>query len=194
MRVLRALHAMPEGVPASAREVGRRAGVSHPTASNVLSSLVQQGVVSARRSPRADAYVLNDAHVLTSHLRLLFGWEDDLIRDLVGFLRQRIGEASPAVARVFLFGSAVKGTMTESSDIDVAVLCPEEKEEEVEDAMRDVADAVRLRYGNDVRVIVGSEGDVRSRQPGRRRLWERIVRDGLVVLPQGREGSRAQTR
>jgi len=40
VRVLRALHELPDGFRTSARELARRASVSHPTASRVLAALL----------------------------------------------------------------------------------------------------------------------------------------------------------
>jgi DNA-binding transcriptional ArsR family regulator len=59
VRILRALHHLPEGLPASGREIARRAGVTHPTALRTLAVLVNVGLVTAARSSAGDAYELN---------------------------------------------------------------------------------------------------------------------------------------
>ena len=64
IRILRALDAIPEGLGMSVRDLARRAGVTHPRASEVLSSLAQLGVTSRQRAGRADLYQLNRAHLL----------------------------------------------------------------------------------------------------------------------------------
>ena len=72
VRVLRALDEMPTGLPASTREIARRAGVSHPTAAAVLSSLAEQGIVTLQRLARADLFELNQSHVLVEQLHALY--------------------------------------------------------------------------------------------------------------------------
>ena len=54
VRVLRALVALPPGLAASARDIARRAGVAHTTASRALQSLAAQGIVHVQHVARAD--------------------------------------------------------------------------------------------------------------------------------------------
>src|SRR5712691_9343580 len=90
VRVLRALVALPEGIDASTREIARRAGVSHPTASTVLENLGRQGLVNVRRRVWADEYELNHEHEVVRRLESLFGWERRLLDALVRFLAREI--------------------------------------------------------------------------------------------------------
>ena len=85
LRVLRALDALPVGVPASGRQLARRAGISHTAASRALSGLADEGVVLARPYGRADYYELNREHVLYEGLRALFKRETGLKNDLIEF-------------------------------------------------------------------------------------------------------------
>ena len=112
VRVLRALEELPEGLAVSARELARRSGLSHPTVSNVLAGLTDQGVVQARRAPRGDAFELNRRHALSERLRSLFDWERQLLREFVIFVAGQIRRRAPRVSAAYLFGSAVRGEMT----------------------------------------------------------------------------------
>lgn len=184
VRVLRALDQLPLGFPVSAREVARRAGVSHPTSSTVLASLRDQGVVEVRRAPRADAFELNRDHTAFEKLRALFEWERGIRDELVSFLRDKILRIPDSVSAAILFGSAIRAEMTPNSDIDIAVFCDSEKVESVTTAMSEVGEAVRERFGNRLSVVVAPAPLDELLRSGRKgfRLWRRIAREGVPVI------------
>jgi predicted nucleotidyltransferase len=185
VRVLRALHELPDGFRASAREVARRAGLSHPTASRVLAALLDQGLVSVTRTPRADAFALNPDHVAIPQLKNLFAWEHGLRDELLSFLRREILARADVVLAAFLFGSVVREEMSASSDIDIAVLCPPDRVDQVSAAMEEVGEAVRARFGNRVSFVVGADSLENLNQPRRtdHRLWQEIAREGIPIIP-----------
>jgi predicted nucleotidyltransferase len=170
VRVLRALHELPAA--ASGREIARRASVSHPTALQVLDSLVDQGLLVLRRSLSANSYTFNDEHILVSAIRELFEREcqipDQLEAELVDGLR-RIGDVKTA----YLFGSAARGDMRPNSDIDVAVspLEPPDDSDELE--------ALYRRFGNRVNLI-------RLRRRNGRGLRQNILKEGKLIILDGR--------
>jgi predicted nucleotidyltransferase len=184
VRVLRALVELPVGFSTSARDVARRAGLSHPTASKVLASLVDQGVVEVKRAPRADAFELNRDHVAAERLRPLFEWERKLDEELVNFLRDEINRIRDPVSAAVLFGSAVRGEITPSSDIDIAVFCEPETVEPVTAAMEEVGEAVRRRFGNRLSTVVAPAPLDELLKSGRKgfRLWRQIAREGVPVI------------
>jgi len=191
VRILRSLDELPDGFPVSAREIARRAGLSHPTASNVLASLTAQGLVLARRAPRADAFELNREHILAERIAELFRLERRLGDELVSFLRSQIGQQAVPASEAFLFGSVARTETAPTSDIDVAVLCSADATDAVTDAMDRVAEAVRRRFGNPLSVIMATESldELQDhRRPGHR-LWRRILREGIRLLPFREEGS-----
>jgi predicted nucleotidyltransferase len=186
IRVLRALDELPPDLAVSARDVGRRAGVSHPTASAILASLAQQGVVRVRRTPNADFFELNRDHVLVESIGPLLDREHRLRDELVEFLRQQIQRHVASVRAAFLFGSAARGEMTPVSDIDVAIVVPAMIEaQSVEAGMEQVAEAVRARFGNRLNYVVGKAPVDRLRRSGRpgHRLWAQIAADGVPIVP-----------
>jgi predicted nucleotidyltransferase len=184
VRVLRALDELPVGFPASARDIARRAGLSHPTASKVLASLVDQGVVEVRRAPRADAFERNREHVAAERLKALFEWEREIRNELVSFLRDEIMRIRDSVGAAILFGSAVRGEMTPTSDIDIAVFCEPETVEPVTAAMQEVGEAVRRRFGNRLSAVVAHAPLDQLLRSGRKgfRLWRQIAREGVPVF------------
>jgi predicted nucleotidyltransferase/predicted transcriptional regulator len=188
VRVLRALHHLPVGLPASAREIARRAGVSHPTASKALASLTEQGLVTRTRAPRAHAFELRRTHTATQQLVTLFEWEGQLRQELISFLRTQIQQHAPgSVTAAFLFGSAAEGDMTSSSDIDVAILVAAGEAHRVTTAMERIAEDVRERFGNHLSVLLEDAPVEKLQKSGRKRhrLWRRILREGMPILDPG---------
>lgn len=184
VRVIRALIDLPSGVPGSVREIARRAAVSHPAASRALSTLALLGVATLRRYGRADMYEINSAHRLYDPIRSLLRAETASKDDLVAFLRREIRRRLPQVRVAFLFGSAARGDLTPTSDIDVAMTAPGLSLSEVEGEVASLEQAVRRRFGRRLSVVVSPVGLPEARKPRRpgRELWDRIAREGIPIL------------
>jgi len=178
VRVLRALAALPAGFPASGREIARRAGTSHTTASRILRGLEDLRVVQLQHAGRADLYLLNEVHILVPKIRALFEQESGIRSQLIAYLREelptRIGRAEGA----YLFGSAGRGETHPDSDIDVGVVAPVRPTAEIEPALAALSAAVRDRFGSELNVLVTPSRE-RKRRP---KLWERIEADGVQLL------------
>ena len=186
VRVLRALVALPPGLAASARDIARRAGVAHTTASRALQSLAAQGIVHVQHVARADLYQINDEHVLALRVRELFASEATLRNQLIAYLRGELPRRVGAAKGAFLFGSASRGTTRSSSDIDVAIVGPQRSKAELEPELSALSDIVRERFGSALNVIV-DEGKRSHRN--RPRLWRRIEDEGIRLLsPSARRG------
>lgn len=181
-RILRTLFALPDGFAVSAREAARRAGISHPRASVTLQALADQGLLRTQRVPRADLFSLNPHHLLTARLKAVFVWERRVPEELVSFLRQRIRRTVPYASAAFLFGSAARQTMTPTSDIDLAIICPANKVYIAAEALQRVADDVRDRFGNRLSIIVRAPGSGRKRAATGHRLWRQVAREGIPLL------------
>jgi len=185
VRVLRALDELPDGLAVSGRELARRSGLSHPTVSSVLAGLTEQGVVHARRALRGDAFELNRRHAVSERMRTLFDWERHLLREFVTFLEKQIRKKAPGISAAYLFGSAVRGEMTSASDVDLAVIVSNPADASgTSAALVEIAEAVRLRFGNrlDVSIGLSSIDELqRPRRPGHR-LWATVAREGIPVV------------
>ena len=192
VRVLRALHRLPAGLPASAREVARRAGVSHPTASKALASLAEHGMVARTRALRSSAFQLRREHTVVEKLASLFEWEEGLQGELVALLRTEIERrAGRTVRAAYLFGSAVEGGMAPESDIDVAVVHRAGAGASVTAALEEVGERVQERFGNRVSFLLADaplDTLPSSRHRGAR-LWRQILRDGVPILEPKRRSS-----
>jgi predicted nucleotidyltransferase len=182
IRVWRALVHLPEGFEASAREIARRAGISHPTSARVLSSLVLSGAVTLRRRGNADSYRLNGEWVFVQQLRALFDAESQLRETLFAELGFEIKRSAPHVRAAYVFGSAARRDSVPESDLDLAVLCSAKDEDVVWDEIAQVSAAVRRRFGCDVDVVVGSGSLESLRRSSARRLWEMVATEGVRVF------------
>jgi predicted nucleotidyltransferase len=169
VRVLRALVELPDGLTVSGRDIARRAGVSQPTAAEVLRGLEDQGLLMVGRRPRAAYYRLNPEHVFVPILSEIFARERQTRADL----EQRIADGLAGLRDVeaaYLFGSAARGDMRPNSDIDVAIKSRHEVPEEIPDL-----DALYRRFGNRVNLI-------RLRERGAAGLRATIAREGKKLL------------
>lgn len=168
VRVLRALLELPDGLTVSGRDIARRAGVSQPTAAEVLRALEDQGLLIVGRRPRAAYYRLNPDHVLAPMLAEIFVRESEVRADL----ERRVASAIaglPDVEAAYLFGSAARGDMRPSSDIDVAV----KSRHEIPDTIP-ALDGLYRRYGNRVNVV-------RLRERGAAGLRAVVAREGKAL-------------
>jgi predicted nucleotidyltransferase len=178
---LRALYRLPEGLPASGREIARRAGITHPTALKALNLLADAGLVDVTRAPVGDAYVLNRDHVLAEPVLDLLEAEASSAREIATYVRDRMLALTDKVRSATLFGSVVWGGSSTTSDLDLAVSCAATDIDEVEKAMNDLSEEVRRRFGNHLSPIV----DVRRKQ-AHIGIWRRIEEEGVPLIRSGR--------
>ncbi|MGH3658473.1 MAG: nucleotidyltransferase domain-containing protein [Micromonosporaceae bacterium] len=158
------------------REVHRLVGrYSEAGVRNVLGRLVEQGVVVVERVGPSYSYRLNRDHLAAPHIIALAR----LRAELLGRLRARLAAWDPPPVFAALFGSAARGDMVASSDIDVLIVRPDgiDPDDGRWAAQRDalVADVTRWT-GNDTRSLEYGDGEAR-----------RALRRGEPVLRAVRE-------
>lgn len=184
VRILRALFGLPPGMGRSGRDLARRAAISHPRASQVLSDLAEQGLVRVERLPRADLYRLNRGHVLATPLDDLFRRESKVRSEFLALVANELKSRRLPLKEARFFGSVARGDMTARSDADLALITSGDKVDVVRAAGEEIADTVRDRFGVRVNVLVGSPSLERltgSRQ-ARSAVWQAIEREGIDVL------------
>lgn len=147
----------------------------------VLARLVSQGVVLSERIGNAFAYRLNAAHLAAKPIVELAQLFDTFLKRLEDELS--VWQYPPVYAAVF--GSAVRGTMTWESDIDLFVVSATGTPDAVwARQVNQIASAVTAWTGNDARVVEYTEDELKSA------ITEPMVQDilerGLTVA-----GSRA---
>jgi predicted nucleotidyltransferase len=184
VRVLRALFALPSGMATSGRDLARRAGLSHPRANQVLADLAEQGLVAVQRLPRTDLYRLNRHHALAEPLGKLFELEPKLKLELLSLVARELKARRLPVKEARIFGSAARGAMAPTSDVDLALVTSRDNVAAVEAAAQEIAETARERFGTRLNVLVGSPSLERlSKGPeSKQGVWQAIEREGLDVL------------
>jgi predicted nucleotidyltransferase len=184
VKLLRALYALPSEMGTSGRDLARRAGVSHPRAHQVLADLAEQGLVVVQRVPRTDLYRVNQHHALTKPLTKLFELEPELKFELLALIARELKARRLPVTEARIFGSAARGGMAPTSDVDLALVTKRQSVAAVEAAAQEIAETARERFGARLNVLVGSPSLDRlskSRQP-KQGVWQAIEREGIDVL------------
>ena len=184
IRVLRALIGLPDEIDSSIREISRRAGVTHPTASSVLESLRQQGLVRVRRTMLSDEYRFNGRHAFADAIRSLLELEARVQDDLMDMLRDALFAEAPWVKEASLFGSFVRGEMRPDSDIDLALISPARRAVKLASVVDSISEMTVQRYGNPVHAVIGRDSIKAMAQPGVKgyRLWRTIAKEGVPLL------------
>jgi predicted nucleotidyltransferase len=147
----------------------------------VLMRLTRQGIVHAERVGNAYSYRLNDEHLAARPVKELAHIRSTLLQRIEGRLDN--WAMPPKYAAVF--GSAARGTMIETSDLDLLLVRSDDVQIETwDDQVADLAADVSRWTGNDARPLeyAVSELRVARHEP----VLRTILAEGLTVA-----GSRA---
>lgn len=143
----------------------------------VLRRLTRQGIVLAERVGNAFVYRFNHEHLAARHIVELARLQEDFLQRLEELLRD--WDKPPLYAAVF--GSAARGRMTDTSDIDVLLVRPGGVEDVAwEDQVDNLAATVTRWLGNDTRVLEFTEDEVAASEP----VLHDVLREGLTVAGQ----------
>lgn len=183
VRILRAAVGLPHGFSASARDLARRAGVAHTTASRVLRALARHRIVEVQRAGRADLYRLSDRHLLAPEIRALFAAEVKIRQDLLDHLARQLAQRAGPLKAAYVFGSVGRQGAGRDSDVDLGIVAPRRAERDLESTLAALSDEVRERFGTELNVIV-DRGDSKRRAP----IWRTIEREGVQILPRRSAG------
>lgn len=147
----------------------------------VLSRLVLQGVVLAERVGHTYAYRLNTAHLAAEPIVALA----KLFNKFLTRLEEQLSGWDHRPAYAAVFGSAVRGTMTADSDVDLFLVRQNDTPlTEWEIQINELAAAVTAWTGNDARAVEYTVAELRS---GRTEpMVQEVLEHGLTVA-----GSRA---
>lgn len=143
------------------REVHRLVGrYSEAGVRNVLSRLVDQGIVLVERVGPSYSYRLNRDHLAAPHIIALAG----LRGELNARLRARFAEWDPAPVYAALFGSVARGDMRPDSDIDLLIVRPDTVDGDDDrwaDQVDRLARDVTRWTGNDTRPLEYGDTEIR---------------------------------
>lgn len=119
--------------------------------------LVTQGSVTDMLSGRTHGYQLNREHVAAPAIIALAGLEDTLHQRI----RNAIADWVEAPLYVAIFGSAARGDMSVSSDIDIVLIRPNDANDDTFQAQTsDLATRVRAWTGNDTRPLTYAQLEI----------------------------------
>lgn len=145
--------------PLGVREVARVAGVSANRASQVLSHLIEHGLVTVEEHGAGRLCRLNRAHLATEPLVALV----DLRGRLLALLRAEFASwERPSAQHVSLFGSAARGDGGTNSDLDLLVVrAVQKKDEEAwERQLYDTGERIMAATGNRAAWFVTTRADL----------------------------------
>lgn len=130
--------------PLSGRHVMRllRRDASQQGVQNALDELAAHGLVERVAAGGSILNTLNRDHILAPYIIEIV----DLRNELIGRIAAIVSEEAPEVRRAILFGSLARGSADEESDIDIALVWPDEQTQET--TKQDIAVRVDNLTGN----------------------------------------------
>ncbi len=144
----------------------------------VLGRLTSQGIVLSERVGNAFAYRFNRDHLAAQHIVGIARIQETFLASLEKLLMS--WRTPPVYAAVF--GSAARGQMTPSSDIDLLLVRPDAASgPEWEDQVATLATTVTRWLGNDTRILEFTEDEITARgfeEP----VLDDVLREGLTVV------------
>lgn len=114
--------------PLSGRHVTRllRRDASQQGVQNALDELASHGLVEQISAGGSILNTLNRDHILAPYIIDIVNLRDELIQRIAAI----VSEEAPELRRAILFGSLARGSADEESDIDVALIWPDERSRE----------------------------------------------------------------
>lgn len=172
-------------MPLTAADIARRTRVTHPAATKTLRSLTDTGLVRSAPAGRGSIYWLERENVyVESMLDPVFTAEHEMPDWLLDHLRGELGDAESAV----LFGSYGRGDQQLSSDVDVAVVTPDEETKAgLEARGPEIAERFYRAFGAPLSVIVYTRNEARELRDRAPKLYDSLRRDGVTFLGPGPE-------
>ena len=169
------------GAALTGRQVHSQVRDTHSLGSvqQALRELEQLGLTTSEPVGRAHVHQINEQHETVGHLRALMSPLD--------ILTTVVHDVSSGAQAVIVFGSVARGEGTSQSDVDLAVIAPDDWDGRVE-----LADAVHDRLGNSCDVLhLGPDDFTDTRDEP---VVADILRDGIALLgkvPRHRATSRS---
>lgn len=171
--------------PSTGRGVARllHRGESHKGVLNVLSRLVDQGLVHRQEAGRALLYTLNRDHLAFPAVEVLAGMRSELITRV----RRAMKEWEIGPAHASLFGSAARGDGNIESDIDLFLVRPAEISEDEprwRSQLNRLAGDVERWSGNHASLVEISADDLDRLATEQPPVVADLISDGIVLVGQ----------
>ena len=98
---------------------------------------------------------------------------DELVDGILAIMK-------PSVVRIILYGSVARGTNTEESDVDVAILVKNEMDAEMEDKLSDFVADMNLKYDK-VFSVIDTNYDTFRKWEGVTPFYQNVTKEGIVL-------------
>lgn len=98
---------------------------------------------------------------------------DELVAGILAIMK-------PSVVRIVLYGSVARGTNTEESDVDVAVLIKGELDKGMEDKLSDLVVDMNLKYDK-VFSVIDINYDTFRKWEGVTPFYQNVNKEGIVL-------------
>lgn len=98
---------------------------------------------------------------------------DELVDGILAIMK-------PSVVRIILYGSVARGTNTEESDVDVAILVKNEMDAEMEDKLSDFVVDMNLKYDK-VFSVIDINYDTFRKWEGVTPFYQNVTKEGIVL-------------
>ena len=98
---------------------------------------------------------------------------DELVDGILAIMK-------PSVVSIILYGSVARGTNTEESDVDVAILVKNEMDAEMEDKLYDFVVDMNLKYDK-VFSVIDINYDTFRKWEGVTTFYQNVTKEGIVL-------------
>ncbi|MEX2278540.1 MAG: nucleotidyltransferase domain-containing protein [Acidimicrobiia bacterium] len=143
---------------------------------NALDDLAAHGIVEQISAGGSILNTLNRDHILVPYIVGIVNLRDELI-DRIATI---VTEEAPGVRRAILFGSLARGNADEESDIDIALIWPDEEQQE--SAQQNIAVRVDSLTGNACRLLHYTEEEFATLAERTPELYAAFESEGIDLL------------
>jgi len=194
---MKTMHALGPGKWVYTRELAKLAEVSTSTASTDCRKLAKQGILLFKTEGREKSYKVNLSNPAARKLYELFETErrEEFYKNnrrLAWALQdfsKRVFDFLPQIQSVILFGSAARGQLAKTSDVDVLVIVPTMEQDDFNKLMKSVdalAADIRGTYGFQLSAVTMIMKDFESAVRERKRIVQDVLREGVVLFGEER--------
>ncbi len=164
--------------PLSGRHVMRllRREASQQGVQNALDELAAHGLVARVSAGGSILNTLNRDHILAPYIIGIVNLRNELI-DRIATI---VSEEAPQVRRAILFGSLARGSADEESDIDIALVWPDE--ESLESTEENIAIRVDSLTGNACNLLHYTAGEFGTLAEGSPELYAALESEGIDLV------------
>jgi predicted nucleotidyltransferase len=159
VKLLRAFFTYPEK-EFTESELQRIAGIPQASVHRNVKSLLANGLLGRERIGKANLHSLNKEHTLYALIENIFETERNLLSELKKSLKDSI-ESLSGIELAVLFGSILKSTEREDSDIDIFIISRADKLQ-VEAEMKNQIQVIRNKFGNTISPMIKNDTEMKD--------------------------------